>query len=238
MSSTECKAKNPSTCRYHGTNIGTIGEKLQAAASRKDFDTYASVRRELVGAIADLDEGEIAKLTTSLDSSAEVMEEVTRAAHFIARNPNTNPQTLDVLSAHPDVDIRVKVALHQNASPEALLRLSADSDEGVRRMITRNASAPAEALAAVAPEYTGFTDGDQQEGSNNIAAHPNASEGTLQELVKNEELHFAIVRNPSASTEVLRTIAERIFTGSLPGHVFDAILSHKNAPKEFLPRQY
>jgi hypothetical protein len=145
-------------------------------------------------------------------------------------------------------DIRQLVALHPNADESVLNKLALDKITRVRAAIPENPNVTSDTLHILARQnakniYSVASDsGENFAMQARIAAHPNASEGTMLELAKSptqatfestdSSVMTALLENPKTPDRVLRVLREKESISSISPGI--EIARHPNASPELL----
>lgn len=118
-----------------------------------------------------------------------------------AKDPNTRPEVLAMLSTSPSETVRQLVAQNPSTPETALMHLAKDEDDNVRKAITHRSQVSSEVLriAALPREMLAQLDlpEPQPEPLNEVAAEPVTEQPTYQQDYHTAQMIPAPTKKPS-----------------------------------------
>ena len=93
---------------------------------------------------------EIVRKVISEMSNVSLENRSNKEKNNIAYNPNTPPETLDLMANDADLDVLRRVALNPNTSPETLERLANDKYCWIREGVAQNPNTTTETIERLA----------------------------------------------------------------------------------------
>lgn len=186
--------------------------------------TVPGIQRELAGN-PNTDPDTLTQVAMgSLDISSEREMELVQS--LLARHPNADERTLEVLSMSPSKQTRYLVASNENTAERPTLNmLACDNESGVRAGVGRNPRTGVDTLDKLAADK----DPDVRQS---VASNPGTRPSTLNQMSKSDGFTMAqVAKNPSAPAD---TVA-RLFSDTSTGNQTRALAaSNPSIPKPLL----
>ena len=147
----------------------------------------------------------------SLQQVKEKRDDLTNeeAVFYTASYPDTPSEVLEVLSNHPDLNVRSVVASHPNTDNATLEKLSNDEEVKVKNSIAKNPNVPTDILNKI------IDSSDDSRTIYELASNPNLRVDSINSIFKkfpsDERILMALLSRPECPQEILLELFNRYF---------------------------